>query len=277
MYAEESVKPASILAHATIDALNDYMPARRTYLVDETRWLSCTAPGPMLRHVAPWASARKLRLFACGYCLRLGRLWRDDVGSAEFEVALRFADNEATERQLWMANAAAEGIINAINTREALRWDRWERRGHCLAEFARAVTLRLSMEAVRGVLAVSPWIEERQPSADGFFRRAWESIQMVAAGMRGRGPEHHIQANLLRDVFGNPFRPVTVQPDWLTPTVVHVAQTIYAERTFDQLPVLADALEDADFVHAELLGHLRSADEHIRGCWALDLILSKDR
>jgi hypothetical protein len=88
------------------------------------------------------------------------------------------------------------------------------------------------------------------------------------------------QAHLLRDLFGNPFRPA-VRPSWLAPTVTELAWAAYDERpsfegTFDptRLAILADALEDAGCADA-LISHLRSAGPHVRGCWALDVVLGK--
>jgi hypothetical protein len=57
--------------------------------------------------------------------------------------------------------------------------------------------------------------------------------------------QKRIQANLLRDIIGNPFRPVTLDPSWRTSNVTALAQSIYDDRAFDRLPILADALEDA--------------------------------
>ncbi|MBL8793522.1 MAG: hypothetical protein JNM56_06440 [Planctomycetia bacterium] len=79
----------------------------------------------------------------------------------------------------------------------------------------------------------------------------------------------------MREVCGNPFRPVKVDPAWLTSTVVLLAQAIYDERAFDRLPILADALEDAGCDHADILNHCRSEGPHVRGCWALDLVLGR--
>ncbi|MBL8795193.1 MAG: hypothetical protein JNM56_14910 [Planctomycetia bacterium] len=84
------------------------------------------------------------------------------------------------------------------------------------------------------------------------------------------------QALLFRDLFGNPFRPVTVNPAWLTSAVVSLAQAIYDERAFDRLPILADALEDAGCDHADILNHCRQPGEHVRGCWVVDLLLAKE-
>jgi hypothetical protein len=54
-----------------------------------------------------------------------------------------------------------------------------------------------------------------------------------------------------------------------------LAQTVYDERAFDRLSILADALETAGCQDAELLDHLRGPGLHTRGCWPLDLILAK--
>src|SRR5262249_11701093 len=80
---------------------------------------------------------------------------------------------------------------------------------------------------------------------------------------------------LLRDVFGNFFRPREVDPLWLTSTVVSLANSIYTERAFDFLPILADALEEAGCTDEHILGHCRSPGPHARGCWPVDLLLGK--
>ena len=85
-----------------------------------------------------------------------------------------------------------------------------------------------------------------------------------------------MQADLARDIFGNPFRPVPFDPAWRTTAVVPLAEGIYAERAFDRLPVLADALQDAGCEDEELLGHCRGPGPHVRGCWVVDLVLGKE-
>jgi hypothetical protein len=87
---------------------------------------------------------------------------------------------------------------------------------------------------------------------------------------------------LLRDIFGNPFRPVTVSPAWRMPQVVALAQAAYEKRelpagTLDvaRLAVLADALEEVGGTDMDLLDHLRGPGPHVRGCWALDLLLGR--
>jgi hypothetical protein len=80
---------------------------------------------------------------------------------------------------------------------------------------------------------------------------------------------------LIRDIFGNPFRPIVADPAWVTPTVQSIASAIYADRAFDRLPILADALEEAGCTNADLLLHCRQPGEHVRGCWVVDLVLGK--
>jgi len=93
------------------------------------------------------------------------------------------------------------------------------------------------------------------------------------------------KAAILRDIVGNPFRPVTlpvvraashmsaaalesgaseeVYCPWLTPTVLSLAEAAYQERDDDgnlddaRLAVLSDSLEEAGCDNADLLRHLR--------------------
>jgi hypothetical protein len=84
------------------------------------------------------------------------------------------------------------------------------------------------------------------------------------------------QADLIREIFGNPFRPVALDPTWLTPTVRQLAEAIYQERVFERLPILADALEEAGCGQGDILGHLRGGGEHCRGCWVIDLLTGRE-
>jgi hypothetical protein len=84
---------------------------------------------------------------------------------------------------------------------------------------------------------------------------------------------------ILRDIFGNPFRPVTIDPAWLRwkfDTVSAIARHVYEDRAFHDLPILADALEDAGCTNADILTHCRQPGEHARGCWVVDLLLGKE-
>jgi hypothetical protein len=90
--------------------------------------------------------------------------------------------------------------------------------------------------------------------------------------------EASAQAELLRDLFGNPFRPIALAPavlSWQGNTVVNLAQAIYDDRAFDRLPILADALEEAGSPEPILLAHLRESGPHVRGCHVIDALLGK--
>ena len=88
--------------------------------------------------------------------------------------------------------------------------------------------------------------------------------------IRNTGPEMAV----LRCVF-HPFRPLTFDPAWRSESSVALASAIYAERAFDRLPILADALEEAGCDHADVLAHCRGPGPHVRGCWVVDLLLGK--
>jgi len=110
---------------------------------------------------------------------------------------------------------------------------------------------------------------------------AWEGAGMALhyyefhlAKIAGR-KLHEYQASMLREICGNPFRPITLDLSWLTSTVTSLANAIYTDRAFDRMPILADALEDSGCNNADILDHCRQPAEHCRGCWALDLVLGK--
>jgi hypothetical protein len=89
------------------------------------------------------------------------------------------------------------------------------------------------------------------------------------------------QLPIVRDIVSNPFRPLPLIPASLPASVLSVAQAAYDVRlpsfALDplRLSVLADALEEAGCADADLLNHLHLPSPHVRGCWALDLILCR--
>jgi hypothetical protein len=91
-----------------------------------------------------------------------------------------------------------------------------------------------------------------------------------------RVAERKSQANVLRDIFGNPFRPTTLDLRWLTATVIDLATAVYQEKAFDRMGILGDALMDVGCDGDEIIGHCRGEGVHVRGCWAIDLLLGKD-
>ncbi len=113
-------------------------------------------------------------------------------------------------------------------------------------------------------------------AAEGDASSALENALVVVEVLLDGEEESSPLARLVRDIFGNPFRPVAVDPSWLTSTVTSLATSIYAERAFDRMPILADALEEAGCDHADILTHCRGDGPHVRGCWVVDLLLGKE-
>jgi carbon storage regulator CsrA len=78
------------------------------------------------------------------------------------------------------------------------------------------------------------------------------------------------------DRMGKPFPPISLDPEWLTSTVVALARGMCESRDFSPLPILADALQDAGCDNDDILNHCRDATAtHSGGCWVVDLVLAK--
>ena len=121
-------------------------------------------------------------------------------------------------------------------------------------------------------------------AADDAARNAAASIAYVAgpygqaAWSAALASEEEAQCRLLRDLFGSPFRRAVADPAWLAwneGAIGHIARTIYEERRFHDLSILADALEEAGCNDPDILAHCRGPGEHTRGCWVLDLLLGR--
>jgi hypothetical protein len=84
------------------------------------------------------------------------------------------------------------------------------------------------------------------------------------------------QPVIFREIVGNPFRIVAADASWLTSTVTALARQMYDSRDFTAMPILADALQDAGCDNEDILNHCRGEGVHVRGCWALDLLLAKE-
>jgi hypothetical protein len=215
----------------------------------EQEWLEGTdllftdpQPEKMLAFLRSKASHRKLRLFACACCWRIG-VGLNDLGKRAVEVAEQFADGLVSEQA-------------CIDCRDAA-YDPY----------------------AESDLGYQPASSSAVYSAAGPREHFIDGVVYVVRSCRLLFPsrtESEMQANLLRDIFGNPFRPVTVNSAWRTTSVTALAQSIYDDRAFDRMPILADALEDAGCDNADILGHCRGGGEHVRGCWVVDLVLGKD-
>ncbi|MDY3558189.1 hypothetical protein R5W23_001239 [Gemmata sp. JC673] len=83
-------------------------------------------------------------------------------------------------------------------------------------------------------------------------------------------------AEVCRDVFGNPFRPVSLSQEWRTEVAAGLAHHAYRSRRFSAMPILADVLQDAGCEDEQILEHCRGSGPHVRGCWVVDLVLGKE-
>lgn len=104
----------------------------------------------------------------------------------------------------------------------------------------------------------------------------WTSVYVAATHGEEDAPR---QVNLLRCIFGPlPFRPISLESAWFfwhDGLPVLMARQMYESRDFNDMPILADALEDAGCTDQDILGHCRQQGEHVRGCWVIDRLLCK--
>src|SRR5262249_49702202 len=235
----------------------------RSDAMTEKEWLRSFEKGKMLLYLKPNATARKLRFFACAFPRQHIGLFQDERSSMALDIAEDFADGKASAEQLASANSMSEFLVD---------WDTlvpdWEGEWavHPLAKMA-ALTCR----------------------ADA-FDAAWLVPQMISdityyGGADPDFPKSKLEAAekdldqfhpLLLDIFGNPFRPVTLERACLTPKVKTLAQAIYDDRAFERMPELADALAEAGCSNQDILSHCRGPGPHVRGCWVVDLVLEKE-
>jgi hypothetical protein len=245
------------------------------------------------------ASDRKLALFAVGVCRRLRHLLTGDYVRRCREVLgvrERHADGLAAGEELRAAEANAGGDAFDAPHRiahpgeadsYAVSWaadaaharDAPEAAGHAARAAAYDAVARRGDGTV-GAIAAS-WEERgchRQPQGQ------WQADEARVADtppyLAGYAAERAAQAALLRDLFGPlPFRPVALDPSllsWGGGTIVKLAEAIYQQRKWEDMPVLADLLEEVGCDDQDMLQHCREqGGVHARGCWVTDLLLHK--
>ena len=235
--------------------------------MDEQQWLSSTDPSPMLSFLrdSGHLSERKARLFAVACCRRIWHLLPEDGSRRAVAAAELFADGLTGPEEL---QAAAEGASEATES----SFDDSPR-----AEFG-----------AYSHAAMAAWYLVNDPnSCDAKEVVSWV-VGATACDWDDPEFEKEAQAHLLRCVFGRlPARPLLALAhpllDWHGGAVPKLAQAIYEERSLPsghldpaRLVVLADMLEEASCNDADLLSHLRGPGPHVRGCWAVDLVLGRE-
>ncbi len=171
----------------------------------------------------------------------------------------RLADGRATEAELRAARNAAHReawLAEYYTRREPHGTDSTERRAYYRERLGNATDgARMRMYLV----AFMAGNDQRLRSDDVPLLRTDPTLVRL-------GPAR------FRGIFGNPFRPTAFPSDWRTPTVSTLAAQVYESRDFSALPILADALQDAECDNDELLNHCRGPGPHARGCWVVDLV-----
>jgi hypothetical protein len=235
-------------------------------IANEVEWRECGEPDAMICYLLSLNRGidRQWRLFACA-CAR--SVW-DLLSPAGWEAI------EASER-------AADGLPLSRSL-EAIAYQVWPAPGKFTAEgkkareeAAAAARMCCSSDARYGIRArqsaalAAGWLAAAELPRHAQVRPAWQLARRMA---------EDTLAGILRDIF-DPFVPtVTFATRWLDQDhgfIRRMSQDIYHDRNFHDLPVLADALEDAGCDDPHLLEHLRRPDGHVRGCWALDVVLGK--
>jgi hypothetical protein len=224
----------------------------------EKQWRTCTAPLLMLEHLGG-ASPRKLRLFAVACCRRIEHYLIDPRSRQLIDLSEQYADGLIPDQELSAGGQAAGMAAEDVH---------WE--GGGAVEQSSAETVM----GLREQLYVD-WVANKAAETMGDVAESDNDNEEDDSFEGGAARERSAQVDLVRDIFGNPFRPVVLDPRWLTANAVDLARTIYEERAFERLPILADALMDAGCADEALLAHCRGPGPHVRGCWVADLLLGK--
>jgi hypothetical protein len=225
--------------------------------VTEAQWLRARDPLPMLEFLGARASDRKLRLFACA-CLR--RAW-----------------HLAKMPHLKQALALLEAFIEG-DAKDSDRGRAYKLGGQVLESRASDGQQCLGAEVWK---AAKKTFKRDEYEFYDFGESAaaalgYEAGEPYTAFLAAKEAERKEQTRLVREMFGNPFRPVSFSSSWRTDTAVALAKRINEARDFSAMPILADALQDAGCDSDDVLTHCRGTGPHVRGCWVLDLVLGKE-
>jgi hypothetical protein len=224
----------------------------------EVEWVNSYKPIRLLHFLEDKPSARKFRLFAVACCHQIWDLIVEERSRRAVNVAERMADEDVSE----------DVVIESTKLAFAAWPQPGGRAAHCTIEkdFKSGGEAFLGPHSplVRAMWTASFTTDTVIQATD---KSRWQAIQKQ---------EGKRQAPLVRDIFGNPFRPVSFSPEWRTDTAVALVRQMYESRDFGAMPILADALQDAGCDNVDLLAHCRGPGPHVRGCWVVDLVLGKE-
>jgi hypothetical protein len=209
----------------------------------ETEWLAGDDPGAMLEYLRGRAGDRKLRLLS----VARWRLLDGGHGREAIDVAERYADGLGTKAALKRARQGVRAIRHGLPTDGGAADGAWG----------------------------AYWLAEVAASENAFARPGDEFQRLSALGLlKIKAVERHPLGAMILEIFGNPFRPVSLDPSRLDAGAVALARSIYEDRAFDRMPELAESLRPEGEA-TDVVAHLRESVTHVRGCWALDLISGK--
>ncbi len=222
----------------------------------EEEWLGCDDHFLLTYFVAARISLRKLRLAEVAVCRRVEHHLVDVRSRHALEVSERYADGLASDEALVEARSLAKAAYESLLPHHNTQWN---------AILSAAVGVCCATVTESGMRMQSDMIDialfSPNPLPDSI------PPEMRVASLAN--------AELIRDVFGNPFRPITLDPSWLTFTITTLARQMYESRDFSAMPILADALQDSGCEDPQILNHCRGEGVHVRGCFVIDLLTGR--
>jgi hypothetical protein len=225
----------------------------------EAEWLASQNIDPLLTFADGLLSARQSQLFALACCRRIWHFITDERSRHAVETSELCVEGLCSQsEQERVAQTASQAFLDTMSS-------------PVTHNAAFAAFCSLDVKALYRRQAHGAALQAAMWSAGNVLDRSDESAVFAA-----RDAERAAQSHLLRDIFGNPFRPVAFSPAWRTDTVVALARQMYESRDFSAMPILADALQDAGCDNEEVLSHCRGPGPHVRGCWVVDLVLGKE-
>jgi hypothetical protein len=229
----------------------------------ETKWLAGRTSRTMLDFLRGRLSERKLRLIGCA----CARPLTSRLKLVECLTALDLVEN--------MAGGSAGAAEVAECARLAAELERFWRDAQArIPSRYRNFTAKCVAGAVYK-LAVEP-DRDLPDGSERVHENVAEALEELCATWTSASKERLRQAAVVREIVGNPFRPVAFVPAWRTSDVTNIARRVYASRDFSAMPILADALQDAGCDSTDILDHCRGPGTHVRGCWVVDLVLGRE-
>jgi hypothetical protein len=250
--------------------------------ITEEQWLNAEEPNSLLSYLEQHqvitrqpGGRRRLVLFTCACCRLVWDRIEDKASRRAVEVSEQAAEGQASRQEL----AAAEEEAEAVWRGAEQHFHRAHREDPNGAERWRAGAVSFLAHAACNAAARRFSVM----SAEGAAMTTATAVLWLAGGPEaGQHAMRDLmarQARLVRCIFGNPFRPLPeIDAAWLTcngGAVRKLAASIHAERRFGDLPVLADALEEAGCADEMILRHCRDDGDHALGCWVLERLLGK--